>query len=870
LSINSTTPMPNIFKKRFTRPGIKIYSFLFYVLLLNSFVLNAQVKPQLQADKKAITEVDNARFTVLTPQLIRLEWDDAKTFDDHASFVVMNRNLPVPPYTTEKKEGWFYIRTAEVELAYKLNSGTFTKDNLKIRHLSTATDWFPGKKQKNNLKGTTRTLDNYDGDTNRHSGEKIALEDGVLSRDGWFFLDDSSNLRLDNSDWPWVYETNRKGLDWYFMAYGDDYKSALKDYSKIAGKVPMLPRYAFGYWWSRYWSYSDNELRTLASNFKRYNIPVDVLVVDMDWHKEGWTGWTWNKRLFPNPEGFLNWTNDSHLKTTLNLHPADGVGGHEDIYNKFASEVKFDTLGRKPIPFVASDKQYMTTLFNTALRPMEKMGVDFWWLDWQQWPNDRKITTLSNTWWLNYIFYTEMERSRQTRPMLYHRWGGLGNHRYQIGFSGDSFISWASLEYQPYFTNTASNVLYSYWSHDVGGHQLIPGEKTTDPELYTRWLQYGALSPILRTHSTKNGYIKKELWNFSNTFSQAQYEAIRLRYTLVPYIYTMAKKTYDTSIGLCRPMYYDYPKDEEAYKFSKEYMFGDNMLVAPIGTPAVDGLSAVKVWLPKGTDWYEWHTGTLLKGGQIVERKFAINEYPIYVKAGSIIPMYNDEVQHLDENPEAITFAVYPGANGEFNLYEDNGNDQLYDKQHAITTVKSTMQGRALSIVVSGAEGSYSGMPKKRDYIVKVYSSEMPQRIEVNGKAIGFSKDLKASGWNYTGKEFCLNIALPESKSNKSHKIVITYSNTQHVDVTNGLSEKFKKLTQIAAELKSLDNGIYIPEALGRAEETNRALEYYPEQFYQLIEQFNNDYSKIPETIKSLKNIKEDDKKRFIKLLQEK
>jgi len=845
----------------------RLFNFLLFVITIQ--VSQAQVNKNLQADKKAITEADNARFTVLTPRLIRMEWDSGKAFDDHASFVVLNRNLPVPAYTTDKRDGWIYIRTAEVELSYKLNSGAFNKDNLKVKHLiADSIAWAPGKKQKHNLKGTTRTLDNYNGDVNYHSKEKLRLEDGILARDGWFFLDDSSNLRLDNSDWPWVFETNSKGLDWYFMAYGDDYKVALSDFSKIAGKIPMLPRYAFGYWWSRYWSYSDNELRTLTSNFKRYNIPVDVLVVDMDWHKEGWTGWTWNKNLFPDPEGFLSWTNKSHLKTTLNLHPADGIGGHEDVYNAFASSVKFDTIGRKPIPFVASDKQYMSTLFNTALRPMEKMGVDFWWLDWQQWPNDKKITSLSNTWWINYVFYTEMERSRNTRPMLYHRWGGLGNHRYQIGFSGDSFISWASLEYQPYFTNTASNVLYSYWSHDIGGHQLIPGEQTTDPELYTRWVQYGALSPILRTHSTKNGFIKKEFWNFSNTYSQAQYEAIRLRYALVPYIYSMAKKTYETSIGLCRPMYYDYPKAEQAYKFDKEYMFGDNMLVAPIGTPAVAGISTVKVWLPEGNSWYEWHTGTLLKGGQVLERSFAINEYPIYIKAGSVIPMYNEDVQHLDDVPENMTFALFPGGSGNFSLYEDNGNDQLYKKESAVTNVKAEMKGRQLNVNIDGAEGSYKGMPKNRNYTLKVYGSEIPQSVKVNGKEIKFTDNVKVSGWNYSGADLCLNIMLPESKSGKSNKVEVSYNSAQQVDVTNGLSGKFKKLSQIAFELKGLDNGIYIPEVFGRAEETNRALEYYPERFYQLINQFNTDYTKVPEAINGLKNIKQEDKKRLIKLLR--
>lgn len=854
---------------RFPYKGNALPYHLCLLILFSSFsVLRAQTNSGLQADKKAIVEADNARFTVLTPGLVRMEWDSGKAFDDHASFVVVNRHLPVPAYKTWTKNNWLFIRTAKLELAYKLNSGQFKEDNLKISMLAADTiKWFPGKKQKYNLKGTTRTLDGADGDADLYSGKKLQLEDGIISRDGWFFLDDSASLRLDNSDWPWVFKSNDKGQDWYFLGYGSDYKSALFDYSQIAGKIPMIPRYAFGYWWSRYWSYSDNEMRSLVSNFKRFNIPVDVLVVDMDWHKQGWTGWTWNKNLFPSPEGFLDWTNRNHLKTTLNLHPADGVAGYEDAYNQFAGNMKFDTTGRKAVPFVASDKPYMTNLFNVVLRPMEKLGVDFWWLDWQQWPYDKQLTNLSNTWWLNYVFYTEMERNRETRPMLYHRWGGLGNHRYQIGFSGDSFITWKSLEYQPYFTSTASNVLYSYWSHDIGGHQLKQGDNGVDPELYTRWLQYGAFSPILRTHSTKNGLIKKEIWNFSGKYSQAQYEAIRLRYTLVPYIYTMSRETYETAIGLCRPMYYDYPKEKEAYTFSREYMFGDNMLIAPIGAPAVNGYSKVKVWLPAGNDWFEWHTGTMLKGGQVLERSFAINEYPIYIKAGSVIPMYGEEVQNLDNNPDNITFAVFPGTAGKFALYEDNGNDKVYNEKHALTEVSTLKKGRSVILNIGGSKGSYEGMPGKRKYTLKFYGSEVPDKVVVNGKAIAFDANAETSGWNYSGEQLCLNVILPEADCRKQQQVEIVYKAGQQADVTNGLSEKLKRLTELTFELKNMDNGIYLPDALGRAEETGRMIEYFPDRFYELIKQFNDDYQKIPDIIKGL-NLKEENKQKLLQILQ--
>ncbi len=827
------------------------------------------IPSNLQADPKAIVSTDDARFTVLTPRLVRMEWAPGKGFDDHASFVVVNRKLSVPDFKQKQENGWLTITTSELELAYKIGSGEFTSENLKIRYLkSDSVNWVPGKKQKYNLGGTLRTLDGADGDFSRFTNRKLQLEDGLLSRDGWFFLSDSSSLRLDNSEWPWVFKKDRKGQDWYFMGYGNDYKSALFDFSLIAGKVPMIPRYAFGYWWSRYWSYSDNELRTLVGYMKRMQIPLDVLVVDMDWHRQGWTGWSWNKSLFPDPAAFLDWTNKSNLKTTLNLHPADGVGGHEDDYIPFTTAMGLDTAGRKTAPFLVSDKKYMTSLFNTILRPMENKGVDFWWLDWQQWPNDKKITNLSNTWWLNYVFYTEMQKNRDTRPMLYHRWGGLGNHRYQVGFSGDTFISWNSLEYQPYFTNTASNVLYSYWSHDIGGHQFRGGERTMDPELYTRWVQYGVFSPILRTHSTKNGDIKKELWNYSQTYLNAQVDAIRLRYSLVPYIYTMSRNTYTNAIALCRPMYYDYPANNEAYSFSRQYMFGDNMLISPVGSASEEGYSKVKVWLPAGNDWYEWHTGTMLKGGRVYERAFSIDEYPVYVKAGSVIPMYNDKVDNLDKNPENIVLGIYPGGSGSFDLYEDNGNDKAYDKEHAITSITSKVNGNETVINIAGAKGTYKDMPSKRQYHLKLYGSEIPQKVVVNGKDLPLSQNTSSENWSYNGKDLSLNIFLPMASNKKTMQVTVVYNRQQDLNLHNGLVEKFKRLSEITSEIKSLDNGIYLPEVLGVTEETNRMLEYSPAKFNDLIRRFNENYPKLPDVIKGIKSISAENQNRLIKKLQ--
>ena len=590
---------------------------------------------------------------------------------------------------------------------------------------------------------------------------------------------------------------------------------------------------------------------------KNYGFPLDVLVIDMDWHhteagKGAWGGYAWNERLFPDHAKFLKWVKGNNLNVTFNLHPADGVHAYDTHYSDLAEWMGMNPAEKKDIPWLASDKRFMEGWYGKILRPMEKEGVDFWWLDWQQWPNDKKLSRLSNTWWLNYTTFTDMERNRETRPMLYHRWGGLGNHRYQIGFSGDTYISWSSLDFQPYFNSTASNVLYGYWSHDIGGHM---GAKNIDPEMYIRWMQFGALSPILRTHSTKDGGLNKEPWVFSNKQTTILRDIVNNRYAMAPYIYAMARKTYEDGISLCRPMYYDYPDNEEAYANRNEYMFGDQMLVSPITSPMNDGISTQKVWLPAGNDWYETASGTLLKGGQTVERKFQLDEYPLYIKAGSIIPEYG-KVKNLRSNDETITVTVYPGAaNGSFAMYEDNGNDKHYATEFATTQLTSTHNGNELNVTIGERKGKYAEMPAKRQFKLKVVATAVPEKVTVNGKAVEFE---------YDGNNLSLLVDIPETDCNTAKHITVTYPENA-TDVADGLIGKFRHIQQNVVALKYHNAYIVLNDALGTMESTGTAITYHPEEFTQRIEAFRKNFANLKEVLKENK-VDEEFAEKFLRL----
>ncbi|RHI39020.1 DUF5110 domain-containing protein [Bacteroides intestinalis] len=791
---------------------------------------------------------NNVRFTVISDGALRLEYAPDGKFVDNKSFVAVNRLYPDVDYKLKSKGAWIEITTSKMRMRYKKDSGQFTGDNLMIEAVKGAFPftWKPGVQQKGNLKGTYRTLDGMDGETQTQTwvadtkkGEQLKLEDGLLATDGWSFIDDSQGLLFDNDpDWEWAKERPANGgQDWYFMAYGHDYKQALKDYTLFAGKMPLPPRYAFGYWWSRYWLYSDKEFRNLINNFNTYQIPLDVLVVDMDWHytekgKGGWTGWTWNRDLFPNPQGFLKYLKQNDLKITLNLHPADGVAAYEENYTEMAKDMGVDPETKKTIPWVNSDKKFIRSMFKNILGPMEKDGVDFWWLDWQQGMFDPKMKNLSNTWWINYAFFSDMEKRRETRPMLYHRWGGLGNHRYQVGFSGDAVISWKSLDFQPYFNSTASNVLYGYWSHDLGGH--IGSQ--IDPEMYTRWLQFGALSPIMRTHSQKGAKLNKEPWVFNKEYCDIIRETIRQRYVMAPYIYTMARKGYDDGISLCRPMYYDYPENKEAYEFRNEYMFGDDVLVMPVTAPVENGYAQVRVWLPEG-EWYEWHTGALLKGNQIVERSFAVDEYPIYIKAGAILPMYLDNVMNLNGNDEEVAVTVFPGGGdtAEFKLYEDNGNDKNYASEYAVTKLSSVRNGNEQTLVIGKREGAYKDMPLARPFKVKVLSSLIPQSVTVNGHP---------AKYQYSGEDFALLIDVPAQACDQEKVVKIVYP-SEKVDL-NGLLGASRRIAKSMEQLKYRNSYIVFKEEFGKMGSLSEAVTYAPSEMPALIADFWESYNELP------------------------
>ena len=674
------------------------------------------------AEPDNVVQGDRYRITVLDPGLVRLEYSESGEFEDRASQLAVNRAFPATAYKVTETEDLLEIDTDRLRLTY--DKAMFTTHGLSVHAKggfhSNDSVWRYGTTVPN-LGGTARTLDDVDG--------AVPLEPGVLAFNGIAVVDDSTSVLL--TDDGWIAPRRPGTTDLYVFAFGRDYKQALRALYQLSGSTPLLPRYALGNWWSRYYRYTADEYLTLMDRFRAEGVPMSVAVLDIDWHPvdidpaygSGWTGYTWNTELFPDPPGFLAALHERGLATSLNVHPAEGVHAHERAYPDMARRMGVDPESGLPIAFDPTDPDFLEAYFEALHHPLEDEGVDFWWLDWQQ-GGVTKIAGLDPLWLLNHFHYLDSGRAGR-RPLTFSRYAGIGSHRYPVGFSGDTVITWDSLDFQPFFTASASNAGYGWWSHDIGGH--FQGYK--DEELTTRWVQLGVFSPIMRLHSGMNPFNTKEPWRFGLEPERVMTRFLRLRQQLLPYLATMNVRAHEGE-PLVQPMYYDHPDDGDAYTCPNQFMFGSELLVAPITSPAdpVTGLGRVKAWLPEGS-WVDIFTGVTYAGGRTVYLHRDLSSIPVLARAGAVVPMTPEDAL-LDgvDLPTQVDVHVYAGADGAFTLVEDRDDERF-------VRTRLSWDDEAADLVVHDPEGDLATLPANRSYTVHVHGAQ-PDEVDARVFAV--------------------------------------------------------------------------------------------------------------------------------------
>ena len=635
----------------------------------------------------------DVRISVISDRILRVEKSSTGFCDKATQMVVCRDFADVNPEIKHNAGCFITVKTPKT--SFRVNTST-----LRVEAAINGKWRYPGN--STNLGGTARTLDGTFGylgswKTKREKRDRFFfghLRKGIFASNGVAEIDDSDSF-LFNEDGS-VSLRPFKVVDKYIFAFGDDYLGGLKDFYSLCGATPLLPKYALGNWWSRYHAYSQSEYLELMNAFESKDIPFTVATIDMDWHivknvpkdvkptviqGAGWTGYTFEKSLFPDYKAFFKDLKSRGLAITMNLHPHDGVRYFEKQYEEMCAAVGQNPADKKPVEFNLTDEKFRNAYFDILHHPYEEDGVDFWWIDWQQGTKSKAMLGLDPLWLLNHYHMLDNCRNGKNGLIL-SRYAGIGSHRYPLGFSGDTFVLWKSLRLQPWFTANASNAGYTWWSHDIGGHVYNSGNN----ELYLRWLQFGVFSPVNRLHSN-NTSISKEPWNFPDVEKTAEY-FLRLRHRLLPYLYTANVRTARDGVPLISPMYY-YDKSENARKekYRNQYWFGEQMIVAPVTEPSRRGRANVRFYLPEG-EWINFFNGKKYTGGEY-EENCPLDEIPVFAKAGAIVPLLPERQGNSTEF-DALEVLVFRGAKGSYTQYDDNGG-----------TIDFTFDGEKLTDVPS-------------------------------------------------------------------------------------------------------------------------------------------------------------------------
>lgn len=778
-----------------------------FLLLLCSLLLLACSVGLGQAYERVGNQVvqGNARFSVLDDGLIRLEYAPDGAFDDQTTAVITNRRFSEAPYTVVEQADLLEIKTARLTLRYK-GSEAFAQNNLMLLWATdggTAT-WQPGQQDPLNLGGTRASLDVM------NSSNLYPVDPGVLSRSGWFLLDDS-NSPLWDPEKQWIIERPQpRGQDWYFFCYGLDYAQGLRWYTQLCGPIPVPPKFAFGAWYSRYWPFTQAEEEGIVKRFQELDIPLDVLVSDVDWHLYGWTGYDWNRDLFPDPAGFIDFLRQNQVKLTFNDHPGF-LSNQDSHYQAYVNAANPELTGDGARVNQAVKAQ-SEAFFDVVQHDLLDQGMGFTWIDGCAAGMDGLNCFL----WTNRCYYLDTQQHTGKRGLIFSRYGGLGTHRYPLGFSGDTFSEWGVLEYEVPFTAKAGNVGYAYWSHDIGGFM---GNKI-DTELYLRWVQFGVFSPVLRLHSNHG---VREPWEYGSKALRITRDYFQWRHRLAPYLYSLAHEAFLTSKPLCRPMYLEYPTLSEAYANPQQYLLGANLLVAPITRPAgAEGYATQTVWLPPGL-WYDYWTEEAYEGPQTLLYRADISTIPLFVKAGALLPT-QPVTQTLEEaTGRELTLDAWLGKAGDFTLYEDDGKTLAYQEGfYARTPFEVRLEAGTATVKLGPTTGKYEGAPQERVYTLRLHGVMKPGEVRLGGKSLAQSET--APGWQHDAGKWILTVRLPEQAVAKGATLTVsglpdearlsrllqlrqyasrTERAANQLDRSGGPAELARQLTDGAAQVKA-------------------------------------------------------------------
>ena len=764
---------------------------------------SVQVKP-----KNGVVSDGRARFQVITPTLIRMEYATDGDFEDRPTMTVPDRSRPgglgaAPEFVTSVEGAWRVVRTAKVELRWRrgrdfstANLKLFFRDGTKIRSVR------PSPRAKHSyLGGWTRGLDLSSG--------REPLNNGILTREGWYVVDDTDTVLLSDQGAGFRVRPVREGTyrDWYAFAYGHDFKRALADLRTLTGDTPLLPRNAFGVWFSKYFAYTEAEYRDLIARFEEERVPLDTLSLDTDFKRQNdpigsalatmvvgqpgrafsWNGWDWNRDLFSNPDAFVDYVHRRDIALVANIHPSISSNAPEfDATDEAAGglrtdqdcrPIQADTTGECHV-FDWTDERQLAAYFDLH-DTLADTGIDAFWLDWCcEAQGAAEAPGLSPDTWIN-SQYATYNRGLGTRWTTASRIGGeyrndgsygdrsvgaggtgaLAEHRNAIHFTGDTCATWEMLAFQAELTAAEAAIGMPYVTHDIGSFNGEPqagqcnavaaaqAKAPISDDLYVRWLQFGAFQPLDRLHSNHGERLP---WEYEGRTRRAATKALRLRGELLPYTYTTARRAIDTGLPIAGPLYLSWPRQKAAFRYPSQFTYGRDLVVAPVTSPGAR--AAVPVWVPPG-QWVERTTGRRFSGPAVTTIKVGLGRIPVLVRAGAVLPSHRTGYSAGVAPTKRMELTAYAGRRGRGQLYDDAGDGFAYERgDHTRTSFSQRRRGDVVKVRIGRARGDFDQALRKRTWDLTVLDVERPQSVRVDGRQV--------RTWSYDAKNGSVRVVL--------------------------------------------------------------------------------------------------------------
>lgn len=570
-----------------------------------------------------------------------------------------------------------------------------------------------------------------------------------------------------------------QGIDYYFI-YGPSMDSIISGYRELTGPAPMMPKWAMGLWQCKERYKSQEEILNVVKEYRERKIPLDNIVQDwFYWEEDQWGSHQFDPARFPNPDQMIR---DIHEK--YNMHymisvwpkfytNTDHFKAFQEqgwIYEHHFNQQVKDWVGYEYTYYDAYAEKARDLYWKQINENLFSKGVDAWWLD----ATEPELTSLSmpeqreddmnpnalgtgveylNPYSLAHskgIYENQMKTAPDKRVFILTRSAFAGQQKYSAAtWSGDIYADWGVLKKQ-----IASGLNFSlsgipYWTTDIGGFVVDFANPTANEEwfeLFTRWFQFGTFCPIFRVHGSST---PREMWYFGGRDHNAyltQLKFDRLRYHIMPYIYSLTAKVTFENYTIMRPLIMDFPEDKEVLNISDQFMFGPNLMVCPVTTFMARNR---KVYLPENTLWYDFWEGKQIKGGQEMLADAPYFSIPVFVKAGSIM-LIGPELQYSDEKPaDPVLVCIYGGANGEFTLYEDENINNQY-KKGIYAQIKFSWNDEQMELTIHNRKGKFPGMLEKRRFDLDYISPDSP-----SGYDIGFEMHKSVE---YDGSEIVISM----------------------------------------------------------------------------------------------------------------